>query len=45
MTPPATQPLEILPELAAAAAPLDAPGKQLAKAVRNALGPGTIKAC
>ena len=43
MTPPATQPLEILPELAAAAAPLDAPGKQLAKAVRNALGPGTIK--
>ena len=43
MTAPATQPLEILPELAERAALLDAPGKWIAKTARNVLPPGTIK--
>ncbi|MEA2192440.1 MAG: hypothetical protein QOI73_2561 [Solirubrobacteraceae bacterium] len=43
MTAPARQPLEALPELAAGLSLLDAPGKKIAKAVRGALGPGTVK--
>ncbi|MEJ7797770.1 MAG: Rieske 2Fe-2S domain-containing protein [Solirubrobacteraceae bacterium] len=42
MTPTARQPLEALPDLAAKAAVLDAPGKRIAGAVRG-IGPGTLK--